>query len=210
MGRKHEASLSYTVPCLSVVYKGLSKSSAFLAVSVPSLSCWDVTDPTSEDREISNLDWKCASQVGYVYNRQVCFQVQSVSVASLSGGGVLVLNQDRTGSSSIQDSNSVGQDRKWNRQALNIHDRMVSRRAEPQSGCRVMEGQWNTKHVWYFADPLQQARKLQLTLTDSVNIAPDPRTIPTYQQVGSSGTPPLGRIILEQTLIRPPPRAALM
>ena len=36
---------------------------------------------------------KCASQGGYVYDRPVCFQVWSVSVAGLSGGGVLVLNQ---------------------------------------------------------------------------------------------------------------------
>ena len=49
-----------------------------------------------EDWEISRLDGKCPSQVGYVYDRSVCFQVQLVSVAGLSGGGVLVLNQDRT------------------------------------------------------------------------------------------------------------------
>ena len=44
---------------------------------------------------------------------QVCsFQEWSVSVASLSGDGVLVLNQDRTSSFSRQDVNSEGQDRK--------------------------------------------------------------------------------------------------
>ena len=35
------------------------------------------------------------------------------------------------------------------------------------------------------------AGKLQLTLTDLVNIAPDPQKIPSYAQVGSSGTPPI-------------------
>ena len=45
------------------------------------------------------------------------------------------------GSFSRQDDNSVGQDRKCNRQAVEIHDRMVSRWAEPLSGCRVVEGQ---------------------------------------------------------------------
>ena len=29
------------------------------------------------------------------------------------------------------------------------------------------------------------------TLTNSVNFAPDPQKIPSYRQVGSSGTPPL-------------------
>ena len=67
-------------------------------------------------------------------------QVRLVSVASLSGGGGLVINHDRTASFSRQDSNSIGQDGKCNRQAVKIHDRMVSRWAETQSGYRVMEG----------------------------------------------------------------------
>ena len=41
-------------------------------------------------------DWECPSQISYVYDRPVCFQVLLVNVASLSGGGGLVLNQDRT------------------------------------------------------------------------------------------------------------------
>ena len=61
----------------------------------------------SEDWEASRLDERCASQVGYVNDRPVCFQVQSVSVAGLSGGGVLVPNQDMMGSFSRQDSYSV-------------------------------------------------------------------------------------------------------
>ena len=56
----------------------------------------------------------CPSQVGYVYNRPVFFQVNLVSVDGLSGGGVLALNQDRTASSSRQDIYSIGQDRKCN------------------------------------------------------------------------------------------------
>ena len=85
-----------------------------------------------EDWETSHLDGKCLSQVSYVYDRPVCFQVWLVSVVSLSGGGVLVLNQDRTASFSRQDGNSVGQDGKCNRQAVEIHDRMVYRWVEPQ------------------------------------------------------------------------------
>ena len=65
-----------------------------------------------EDWKTSRLDGKCASQVGYVYDRPVCFQVWSVSVASLSGDGVLVLKQDRRGSFSRQDGYIVGQDGK--------------------------------------------------------------------------------------------------
>ena len=63
----------------------------------------------------SRLDGKCPSQVGYVYDRPVCFQVRSVIVASLSGCGVLVLNQDKTASYSRQDVYSIGQDGKCNR-----------------------------------------------------------------------------------------------
>ena len=42
------------------------------------------------------------------------------------------------------------------------------------------------KHVKYIVNP---PRKLQPILTDSINIAPDPKKIPSHQ-VGSSGTPP--------------------
>ena len=79
----------------------------------------------AEEWKSSHLDGKCASQVGYVYDRLVSFQV-------------LVLKQDRMGSFSIQDSYSVKQDRKCNRQAVEIHDKMVSRWAEYK--CRVMDG----------------------------------------------------------------------
>ena len=34
------------------------------------------------------------SQASYVYDRPVCLQVRSANVNGLSGGGVLVLNQD--------------------------------------------------------------------------------------------------------------------
>ena len=50
-----------------------------------------------QDWETSHLDGKCPSQVGNVY---------------MTGGGVLVLNHNRPGSSSRQDGNSIGQDRK--------------------------------------------------------------------------------------------------
>ena len=39
---------------------------------------------------------KCLNQISYVYNRPVCFQVWVVCVHILFGGGVLVLNQDKT------------------------------------------------------------------------------------------------------------------
>ena len=48
-----------------------------------------------EDWETSHLDVKCPSQVGDAYDRPFCFQVQSVCVASLSGGGVLALKQEK-------------------------------------------------------------------------------------------------------------------
>ena len=44
--------------------------------------------------ETSRLDGKCASQVGYVYDKPVSFQVWLVNVAGLSAAKVLVLNQD--------------------------------------------------------------------------------------------------------------------
>ena len=110
------------------------------------------------------LQFKTGRQVGNVYDRPVSFQLWSVCVDVLSGGGVLVLNHDRLGSSSRQDGYSIGQDRKCDRQAIEIHNRMVSRWAEPRTGYRVGVGQQKIKH----------ARKLQLILTDSVKIAPDP------------------------------------
>ena len=61
----------------------------------------------SEDWEIFHLDGKCPCQVGYVYDRPVCFQVWSVRVAGLFGGGILVLKQDRTGGFSRQEGYSV-------------------------------------------------------------------------------------------------------
>ena len=87
---------------------------------------------TAQNWETSRLDRKCPSQVCYVYDRPVCFQVQSVSVHRLSGGGVLVLKQNRT----RQDVNCVGQDGKCNQQAIDIHGSTVSRWAEPQSRCK--------------------------------------------------------------------------
>ena len=93
-----------------------------------------------KDWESSRLDEKCPGQVGYVYDRLVCFQVQLVCVAGLSGGRVLVLWQDRRASSSRQDGNSIGQDGKCNRQAIYIHNRTVSRWAESKSEQRVGVG----------------------------------------------------------------------
>ena len=49
----------------------------------------------AEDQENSYLVGKCASQVSYVYCSLVHFQVRSVSVAVLSGGGQEVF-QDKT------------------------------------------------------------------------------------------------------------------
>ena len=42
-----------------------------------------------------------------------------------------------------------------------------------------------------FAEPTQQARKSQLTLTASVNIASNSQKFQSYRQDGPSGTPPL-------------------
>ena len=76
----------------------------------------DVTNPTVEDWEISHLDEKCPpSQFGYVYGRPVCFQVWSVCVYSLSGGGVLVVKHERMASFSRLDI--TGQNGKCDLQA---------------------------------------------------------------------------------------------
>ena len=53
---------------------------------------------------------------------------------------MLVIYHDRMANSSKQDSYRIGQDGKYNRQAIAIHDRTVSRWVEPQSGYRVAEG----------------------------------------------------------------------
>ena len=55
-------------------------------------ACPAVTDATVEEWETSHLDGKRPSQVDYVNNRPVCFQVQSVCIYGLSGGVVLELN----------------------------------------------------------------------------------------------------------------------
>ena len=68
---------------------------------------------------------KCPSQVGYVYDRRVSFRLQLVCVDSLSGGGVLILNQDRM--TNFQDKTVTGQDGKCDGQAVKIYDRTVSR-----------------------------------------------------------------------------------
>ena len=47
----------------------------------------------------------------------------------------------RTGWEVLPDGYSIGQNRKCDRQVIEIHNRMVSRRAEPRSGYRVVEGQ---------------------------------------------------------------------
>ena len=94
-----------------------------------------------EDWETSHPDRKCPSQVSYVYDRTVSFKARPVSVYGLSGGGVLVLNQDRMASFSRQDGNSIGQDQKYNCQVVEIHNRTVSRWVKPRSGYRVLEGQ---------------------------------------------------------------------
>ena len=61
----------------------------------------------------------------------------------------------------------IGHDWKW--------DKPDSRWAEPRLETRVVEGRWSIKHVWAFVYHSQQARKIQQTLTNYVNIAPDPR-----------------------------------
>ena len=76
-----------------------------------------------------------------VYDRQASFQVWSVDGDVLSGGGVQALNQDKTESFSRQDGSSIRQDGKCDQQAVEIHDRTVSRWAKPRSGYRHVEGQ---------------------------------------------------------------------
>ena len=71
----------------------------------------------------------------------LCIHVMPVSVDDLSRGGVLVLSQYRTAGFSRQDDKIIGQDGKCDRQAVEIHNRTVSRWAEPRSGYKVVEGQ---------------------------------------------------------------------
>ena len=73
----------------------------------------------AEDSETSHLDENYASQVDYVYDRPVCFQIQSACVEVESW---YLTNK---GWEVLQDSHSVGEDRKCNRQAIKIHDRIV-------------------------------------------------------------------------------------
>ena len=101
MGHKLELACGTQFPtCL--LCNRLSVSVYGLSVSVPRLSCLDVTDHMAKDWETSRLDGKCPSQVSYVYDRPVCFQVRSLSVHGLSGGGVLELYHDSLGSFSRQ------------------------------------------------------------------------------------------------------------
>ena len=80
-------------------------------------------------------------QILQVKNGETSYlEVWSVCVYRLSGGGVLVLNHDRLGSSSRQDNNIIGQVGKCDQQAIEIHNRIVSGWVEPRSGYRVREG----------------------------------------------------------------------
>ena len=101
--------------------------------------------PAAEDWDTSCLVGKCPSQVGWDQDRPVSFQVWLVSVNGLPGDGVLLKSFSR------QDGNIIGQDVKYNWQAIEIYNRTVFRLAEPQSGYRVGVGRWNIKHIWYFA-----------------------------------------------------------
>ena len=100
-------------------------------------------------------------QVGYVYDRPVCFQVWSVC-------GVLIHNQDRVASFSRQDGNSIGQDGKCNRQAVEIQNRMISNVGKKHS---LDTESWRVSEISNIFDILtdqpRQARKLQPILTES-------------------------------------------
>ena len=59
---------------------------------------------------------------------------------NLSGCDVVVLNHGWLGSAFRQDGYSAGQDRNCVRQAIQTHNRTVTRWAQPRSGYRVMKG----------------------------------------------------------------------
>ena len=80
-----------------------------------------------KDLETSRLDMKQPNQVRDVYDRLVFFQVRLVCVCGLSKSGVQVLNHNRSASASRQDSYSIGQDGKCVQQAVETHNRMVTR-----------------------------------------------------------------------------------
>ena len=71
------------------------------------------------------LDRMSPSHVGNVCNRPVSFQVWSVGIYGLSRGVVLLLNYD---------GYSIGQYRRCDRQAKQIHNKMVSRWADEGEG----------------------------------------------------------------------------
>ena len=76
------------------------------------------------------------------------FQVWSVCLYGLSGGGVLVLNHNRSGSSSRQDGNSIGQ-------SGSVTNKLRDPRKDDLQ-----------QRYGYRPDPTQQAGKLQPILTD--------------------------------------------
>ena len=65
------------------------------------------------------------------------------------------------------------QDWKCNRQAVKLTDSPVARWMKSGSVTRVSNGCRNIKYAWHFTDSPRQAWKLQLTITDYVNIGPD-------------------------------------
>ena len=72
---------------------------------VPSLTCSDVTNSMVEDWKTSCHHGKCPSQVGYVYDGPMYGQLVLTDCLEVVS---------KTGQQIFQDSNSVGQDGKWN------------------------------------------------------------------------------------------------
>ena len=108
-----------------------------------------------EDWETSHLGWKCPNQVGNICEWLVCFKAQS-------GGGVLVLNHDMR-SSSRQDSNIIGQDRKCD--SFQVGGANV----QIQSGGGLVKHQT----CLIFCQSTVTSLKTTTDLTDFVKIAPN-------------------------------------
>ena len=95
-------------------------------------------------------------------------------------------------SASRQDGYSIGQEGKCVQQAIRDtqQDGYHLGGAEVQIESRGWSLKYQTCLIFCWING--QVDKLQPILTDSVNIAPDPRKIQSYRQDGASGTPPLG------------------
>ena len=99
-----------------------------------------------QDGNCIGQDGKCVQDGFQVGRAKVQLQSRGgtlwlkTCVYGLLGGVVQVRKHDRAGSASRQDGYSIGQDGKCVQQAIETHDRTISKWAQPRSGYRVRVG----------------------------------------------------------------------